>query len=377
MMRLLLMLILLSASSLVVSSQSASSTSPRRHLHRRNTEEHPDQYFHLRWLSSDDSDDSNDSADSNESNDDDAYNNNIVTQAKDRAEQDFSAMWSSPPSEWSQEYWEVFVGLLSLVMVGGLCVCLACIVPICFPSQDTAPSKALDNNNVMSNDTSWQGAHEPLDNATLENKDLISNKAPSHQSNQPILDQPILGQPISDQSIRGQPISDQPILAQPISDQPILGQPISDQPISDQPILGQPISDQPILDQPILAVSRGAYGSDYNAAETLGSKHRPEKKERNLQNLLSEVVTVWSEFFVEIGLFKEGSHQKYSQPYSKYKERPAKVPAGASARAKVSPRRNKYKAPSSRKYQNSEIEYETDDASSSYNEDEKFHGRIV
>jgi hypothetical protein len=350
-MRQLLMLILWLASSLVVSSQGTSATSPRRHLHRRNTEEHPDLDFHLRRLSSDDSDDS---ADSNESNDD----------------EDLSAMWSNPPSEWSQEYWQVFVGLLSLVIFGGLCVCIACIVPICFPSQDTAPSKALDNNNVMSND-----AHQPPDNATLENKNLISNKAPSHQSHQPILDQPILGHPISDQPTLGQPISDQPILGQPI-----LGQPISDQPILGQPISDQPILDQPILDQPILAMSPGTDGFDYNTAGSLGSKHRPERKERNLQNLLSEVVTVWSEFFVEIGLFKEGSHQKYSQPYSKYKERPA----GASARAKASPRRNKYKAPSSpRKYQNSEIECETDDASSSYNEDEpphkveKYQGRIV
>jgi hypothetical protein len=325
-----LMLILLSASSLLLSSQGRSATSPRRHLQRRNSEEHPDQDFHLRRLSSD-SNDSNDSADSDESDDDDVSNNNIVAQAKDHVEQDFIAMWSSPPNEWSQEYWEVFAGLLLLVIVGGLCVCIACIVPICFPFQSPAPLKELDDNNVMSNETSEPGAYHDK---------VLSSKASSHELNQPILDH-------------------QPILDQPSLDQPILDQPSLDQPILDQPSLDQPILDQPILDQPSLD-----HGSDCDTSGALRSKYRPKKK----LDFWSEVVSVWRELFVDLGLCKEeGSNQKYNRPYRKYKER--HIPA-ASARKASS--HNKYKAPYSGMSKKKKMEYDTDDASSS-NEEEPRH----
>eukprot|EP00527_Entomoneis_sp_CCMP2396_P001140 CAMPEP_0198149454 /NCGR_PEP_ID=MMETSP1443-20131203/46657_1 /TAXON_ID=186043 /ORGANISM="Entomoneis sp., Strain CCMP2396" /LENGTH=111 /DNA_ID=CAMNT_0043814495 /DNA_START=18 /DNA_END=350 /DNA_ORIENTATION=- len=111
MMRRLMLTLLLASSCLVVLSQGASTTSPRRHV----------QDFDSRRLSSDSSD-SSDSGDSDNSDDDDVYNNNnVFVQAKDHVEQDFVGMWSISPSEWSGEYWEVFVGLLSLVIVGGLC----------------------------------------------------------------------------------------------------------------------------------------------------------------------------------------------------------------------------------------------------------------
>jgi hypothetical protein len=356
-----LMLMLLLASSLVVSSlgTSASATSPRGHLHRlNNIEEHPDQDSHLRRLSSD----SNDSAESDENNDD----TNIFTQAKSRVEQDFSDMWSSSPSEWSQEFWEVFVVLLSLVIVGTLCVCIACIVPLWFPEQYTAPSKELDDkddNNVMSNETSEPGPHQdkkwvaPIwfpgqstaPSKELEDNNVMTSEPGPHQDKKWVAPVWFPGQSTA--------------LSKELEDKNVMtGEP------------GAPDeSNQPILDQPI-SMSNATDGSAIGSAGPPRSKDRPREK----RNLLSEVVSVWTEFLVELGWFTERSHQKHNQPYRKYKER-------HSSRRETSSH-NTYKAPASPRKskieQTKQIEYDTVDVSSHEEEEpphkvEKYQGIIV
>ena len=358
-----LMLILLFASSLVVSSQGTSRTSSRRHLNRRNNEERPDQDSYFRRLSSD-------SNDSNGSDDDGDDDNNIFVQAKSRVDQDFSAMWSSSPSEWSQEYWEVFVGLLSLVLIGSLCACIACIVPLWFPEQQyAAPSKELDDNNEMRNkpinETSESEAHHDEEinsdaswivpawlpgQSTSPSKELEDNNVMSNQTSEPGAHH--------NKEINSKASSRQP--------------------------------NQSNFDQPILAMSNAT--SDYDTAESPRPRNRP-RKERNLYN---EVVSVWTEFFAELGLFKERSRQKYNQPYRKYKERhvpdvsareassrktyiapiPRKLEtisseydADASSHHEEAPPHKVYKAPSPQRLKAKSSEYDTADASSHHEEE--------
>jgi hypothetical protein len=341
-------LLLLLASSAVFSSRATSATSPRRHLHKRNVEGHLNQDSHLRRLSSDDSD-SNDNDDEN--NDD----NNAFVRAENRVEQDFINMWSSSPSEWSSEYWDIFAVVLSLVIVGSLSACIACIAPwkateelddknnvmedknnvminetsepgvrndkeissetaswtspIRFPRESKEPSKELDANNVMSNATSEPGARD--------------DKVTVHQDKVTVLDQ-------------------------------------------------QKVT---VLDKPILlpALSTATYGTDYDSPGPLRSKNLPRKK----RTLWSEVVSVWTEFFVDQGIFKGSSNEKqYDQPYRKYKER---LPDGSFSEA---PSRNTYQAPSPRKSKKKSVAYDTADASSPRDEDpphkvRKYQGLIV
>jgi hypothetical protein len=334
---------LLLASSLAASSQGTRTTSPRRHL----------QDFHLRRLSSD----SNDSGDSDESDDDDVYSNNVFAQAKDHVEQDFLDMWSISPSEWSQEYWEVFVGLLSLVIVGGLCVCLACIVPICFPGQSTAPSKEVDDKYVMSNETSEPRAHHdnlacvvpiwPPGQTTAPSKEVDDNNVMSNETSEPGVHHDNLAciVPIwfpGKSTAPSKDLDGNNVMSNETSEPGVHHDKVSSSKASSHES-NQPILEQPMLDQPIL---------DHGTEGTPRSKNRPKRKISFWSDVVPEVVSVWREFFADLGLFKEGSH--YNQPHRKHKER--HVP-DASAREASS--HNKYKAPSSRKSKKQQIEYDT------------------
>jgi hypothetical protein len=370
----LLVLILLLASSLVASSQGTSTTSPRRHLHRRNIEEHPDQAFQLRRLSSDDSNDSGDSDNDGEDNNDD--DNSIFAQAKSRVDQDFSNMWRSSPSEWSQEYWEVFVGLLSIVIVSSLCACIACIVPIWFPAQSTEYSKELDDSNEMSdeaiNETREPGAHH--------DKEITSGQstAPSKERDANVM----INGTREPEANHDEEITSKASWSNPTW---FLGKSTAPSKELDEN------NEMPILDQTVM--SSGTYGSGYDTAESLRQKHRPRRK----RNLWGEVVSVWTEFFVELGLFTESSRQKDNKPYRKFTER--HVP-DASARevssglftesslqnddkpytefteryvldtsAREASSLNTYTAPSPRTLETKSIEYVTVDASSSHEEE--------
>ena len=63
-------------------------------------------------------------------NDDDS--SNIVDQARDRVTTDFSNMWVTSPSEWTDEYWEVLVIAYAIILL----ILFICCAPICCCCDD-------------------------------------------------------------------------------------------------------------------------------------------------------------------------------------------------------------------------------------------------
>ena len=59
--------------------------------------------------------------------------------AKYQVEQDLDGMWHTTPSEWGDEYWEVFIGIIGLALAITFCFMLICCTPCCSSYDNDSP----------------------------------------------------------------------------------------------------------------------------------------------------------------------------------------------------------------------------------------------
>jgi hypothetical protein len=329
-MRLLLLTLLLLGSAL------AQDTTTEPNIRRRTVVGHPEVQQSRRLSSSEDNQNSNE---------DDAYNNDdtsMFSQAKDRFGEDVLSMWSSPPNEWIDEYWEVLGGVLAFMLLS-LCCCLGCcLLPLWSPRDEPkAPSKTLLNIDPTNNNELKPGSSE---NAATKGNDATSNK-----NEKAGLDEPMI--------LEGPPSLEQPIWGPSNS----LTQSKADEPSATQ---------LAPLDK---VLSYDTYASGYDTPAGPAGSPRGKKKRQSLWSqrkaVWTEVVSAWSEF---LGC----SDEAQEHAYNKYKE-----PALTTTLRKKSssPRKSKaprnYKAPSLRR--KSDIEYEAAASSSNQHKVGKYDGMVV
>jgi hypothetical protein len=56
--------------------------------------------------------------------------------AQSRVNEDLNGMWSTTPSEWGDEYWEVLLSALFIFFAALLCLCCICCIPCCERTYD-------------------------------------------------------------------------------------------------------------------------------------------------------------------------------------------------------------------------------------------------
>jgi len=59
--------------------------------------------------------------------------------AKYQVEEDLNGMWETTPSEWGDEYWEVFIGIIGVALATTFCLMLICCTPCCCSYADESP----------------------------------------------------------------------------------------------------------------------------------------------------------------------------------------------------------------------------------------------
>jgi hypothetical protein len=319
MVRLLLLTFLLLGSAL------AQDTTTAPHVRRRNDVRHPE-VQHWRRLES--------SEDNQNSNEGDGHNNDDATsmysQAKDRFGEDFLSMWSIPPNEWSEEYWEVLGVFLGFILLC-LCCCLSCcLLPLWAPRDEPKAPKTLLNSDPTNDNELKPGSSG---NAAAKDNDAASNK-----DTKTGLDERMI--------LEGPPSLEQPTWGP--SDNSI-AQSTADESSAVQPPFGR------ILSYDDTDVS------GYDTPKWAGPPHSKNKRKSlwsQRKAVWNEVVSAWSEF---LGCSDEGQEQAYK----KYKE-PALSTSlwkkSSSARKSKPPRNYRYNAPSFRR--KSDIEYEAAASSS-------------